>query len=148
MIQGSNPGKERRTFFFLKLPEWLGDPTPSPTLWVLGFFPARKRPPCRTDVKNEWSYTSALPICPNGVDMDSFAFHLPRIAKIVWKDPIWIRLALSLKARSFLYCSHQLPSPYVTLLAKIPSNKYGTKDTMCCLFFGSCAQKILGSRTA
>jgi hypothetical protein len=36
----------------------------------------------------------------------------------------------------------------VRRLQKISSNNYGTKDTMRCLFFGSCTQKILGSKTA
>jgi hypothetical protein len=122
-----------------------------PRLLFCGYcvsFPSRKRLPCRADVKNEWSYTSPLPICLNGVDMDNFAFHFSRITKVVWKDSIWIRLALSLKVRSFLSCGHQLPFLYITLPAKISSNNYGTKDSMCCLFFGSCTQKIMGSGRA
>ena len=114
--------------------------------WVS--FPARKRPPYTADVNNGWSYTSAFPICLNGVTVDNFAFHLSRIANTLWKDSTWIRLALSLTVRSFLSCGHQLPFPYVTLPAKLSSNKYGTKDTMCYLFVGSCTQKILGSGTA
>ena len=31
---------------------------------------------------------------------------------------------------------------------EVSSSKYGTVDTMCCLFVGSCTHKILGSRTA
>ena len=141
MVQGSNRGKER-TFFLENFHN--GWRIPSRLLfcgyWV--YFPARKRPPCSADLNNKCSYTSALPTCLNGVNMDNFAFHFSRT------DSIWIRLALSLKPRSFLSCGHQLSFPYVTLPAKLSSNKYVTKDIMCCLFVGSCTKKILGSWTA
>jgi len=82
MILDSNSGKERN-FFLENVQNTCGIP---PLLLFCGYwvsFPARKRPPCRADVKNEWSYTSTPPICLNGVDMDNLAFHLSRIAKIV-----------------------------------------------------------------
>jgi len=31
-------------------------------------------PPSSTKVTNEWSYNSALPVCPHSVDRDNFTF--------------------------------------------------------------------------
>jgi hypothetical protein len=33
-------------------------------------------PPCSAKVKNEWSYTSVLPVRLHGVERDSFAFTI------------------------------------------------------------------------
>jgi hypothetical protein len=57
-------------------------PTQLPIQWVKGYFLGVKQPGCevdhlspyRTEVKNEWSYTAAPPICLHGVDGKHFSF--------------------------------------------------------------------------
>jgi len=55
-------------------------PTLTHTQLAQGFFPRSKSakcvddysPPCSSEVKNEWSYTSNPPICLHGVDTETF----------------------------------------------------------------------------
>jgi hypothetical protein len=73
-----NSGNEERFFFSPKtLNPFLG-PNQPPIQSVSGFVPGIKPPGREVDhsvveVKNEWSYTSALPICIHGVIRDKSA---------------------------------------------------------------------------
>jgi hypothetical protein len=56
-------------------------PIQSPIQWTKGFFPEVKWPRRNVDqsllyaaeVRNEWRYTSAPPVCLDGVDRDNFS---------------------------------------------------------------------------
>jgi hypothetical protein len=59
-------------------------PTQSPVYWIPGFLPCVKwpgrevdhAPSSSSDIKNEWSYTSAPPVCLQGVDRDSYTRYI------------------------------------------------------------------------
>ena len=73
--------QRQEIFVFSKTSKPALGPTHLPTQWVPGAIsPGVKRPgrdvnhlpPSTAEVKNEWSYTSAPPICLHGVDEHNF----------------------------------------------------------------------------
>jgi hypothetical protein len=75
---------------FAKCPNWLWDPIQPPTAWMWEFFPIGRLgmrvkqlkhevnclPPSSAEIKNEWSYTSALPVCLHSMDRYNFTTTL------------------------------------------------------------------------
>jgi hypothetical protein len=81
-LRAGSSGRGKEFFSFSKLPHKPRDP-PTPLLngyW--GSFPGIKpperefdySPPSGADIRNEWSYTSSYPLCPQGVDRENFFF--------------------------------------------------------------------------
>jgi hypothetical protein len=83
MVRGSNSGRVKRFSSSPKRPHWLWGPPSLVFIGYLVYFPVVKRSGCGVDhsspssaeVKNEWSYTSAPPICHHSVDRHSFNFY-------------------------------------------------------------------------
>jgi hypothetical protein len=76
-----NSGTEERFFCSPKIFNPVLGPTQTPIQSVSGFVPGVKPPGREVDhsmveVKNEWNYTSALPICIHGVVRDRSAIFL------------------------------------------------------------------------
>ena len=77
------PARGVRVFSSPKCPYWLWD---APSLLFSGYqasFPGLKWPECEVNhslpfsakVKDEWSCTSALPLCLHGMDRENFSFY-------------------------------------------------------------------------
>jgi hypothetical protein len=72
-----------RGFSLLKCPDWCRGPPSILFNGSQGYFPFLKwlryelnhTPPSVAEVKNEWSYTSTLPICLHVVDWENFIFY-------------------------------------------------------------------------
>jgi hypothetical protein len=81
--RGSNLGRDHRSVSPPKRPVRLWGPSSLVFNGYRGSFPGVKRPQREVDhsspssavVRNEWSYTSAPPICLHGMDMDNSTFN-------------------------------------------------------------------------
>jgi hypothetical protein len=82
IIRSLNSNKRARHFSLLH--DVHTDSGAHPALYSMDSFPGVKRPgrqvyhspPASTEVKDEWSCTSAVPVCLHGVDRYSFTFFL------------------------------------------------------------------------
>jgi hypothetical protein len=94
-------------------------PTQPPTLWVPTDISRVKQSRCELDhkpprsaqVKNEWSYTSNLPICLHGVDRDNSAFN--RVLKVITECYAFKRdipTEINLDGRWTWYAEKETPS--------------------------------------
>jgi len=73
----------KRKFLFFRMSSLALRPNQPPIQWSLGLIPGDKvmvhevylSPPSNADVKSEWSYTCAPPVCLHGIGRDDFIFY-------------------------------------------------------------------------